>query len=159
MSGSGARGIMIDTMNTLGADSFAGRLACCFQGSCDTTFYILAVYFGSVSISKTRHAVVCGLLADLASIVAAIVVAYILGYFTIVALLRNFGTFGTIFVLRRKPKSQYNPSYRAPLGYTMPIIAMFMTFTLIVSTFSWAPLAGVIASVVTVGTGLPAFFF
>lgn len=77
LSGSGARGIMIDTMNTLGADSFAGRLACCFQGSCDTTFYILAVYFGSVSISKTRHAVVCGLLADLASIVAAIVVAYI----------------------------------------------------------------------------------
>lgn len=77
LSGSGARGIMIDTMNTLGADSFAGRLACCFQGSCDTTFYILAVYFGSVSISKTRHAVVCGLLADLASIVAAIIVAYI----------------------------------------------------------------------------------
>lgn len=77
LSGSGARGIMIDTMNTLGADSFAGRLACCFQGSCDTTFYILAVYFGSVGIAKTRHAVVCGLLADLASIVAAIVVAYI----------------------------------------------------------------------------------
>lgn len=77
LSGSGARGIMIDTMNTLGADSFAGRLACCFQGSCDTTFYILAVYFGSVGIAKTRHAVVCGLLADLASIVAAIIVAYI----------------------------------------------------------------------------------
>lgn len=77
LSGSGARGIMIDTMNTLGADSFAGRLACCFQGSCDTTFYILAVYFGSVGIAKTRHAVVCGLLADLASIVAGIVVAYI----------------------------------------------------------------------------------
>lgn len=83
----------------------------------------------------------------------------ILGYFTIVALLRNFGTFGTIFVLRRKPKSQYNPSYRAPLGYTMPVIAMFMTLTLIVSTFAWAPLAGIIASAVTVGTGLPAFFF
>lgn len=77
LSGSGARGIMIDTMNTLGADSFAGRLACCFQGSCDTTFYILAVYFGSVGIAKTRHAVVCGLLADLASIIAGIVVAYI----------------------------------------------------------------------------------
>ena len=77
LSGSGARGVMIETMNQMGADSFAGRLACCFQGSTDTTFYILAVYFGSVSIAKTRHAVVCGLLADLASIVAAIVVAYI----------------------------------------------------------------------------------
>lgn len=77
LSGSGARGMMIDTMNTFGADSFAGRLACCFQGSTDTTFYILAVYFGSVGISKTRHAVVCGLLADLASILAAIIVAYI----------------------------------------------------------------------------------
>jgi len=77
LSGSGARGMMIDTMNAFGADSFAGRLACCFQGSTDTTFYILAVYFGSVGISKTRHAVVCGLLADLAGILAAIVVAYI----------------------------------------------------------------------------------
>ena len=77
LSGSGARGVMIETMNQMGADSFAGRLACCFQGATDTTFYILAVYFGSVSITKTRHAVVCGLLADLASIVAAIVVAYI----------------------------------------------------------------------------------
>ena len=77
LSGSGARGVMIETMNQMGADSFAGRLACCFQGATDTTFYILAVYFGSVSITKTRHAVVCGLLADFASIVAAIVVAYI----------------------------------------------------------------------------------
>jgi spore maturation protein SpmA len=77
LSGSGARGVMIETMNQMGADSFAGRLACCFQGSTDTTFYILAVYFGSVNITKTRHAVVCGLLADLASIIAAIVVAYI----------------------------------------------------------------------------------
>lgn len=77
LSGSGARGVMIETMNQMGADSFAGRLACCFQGATDTTFYILAVYFGSVSITKTRHAVVCGLLADLASVVAAIVVAYI----------------------------------------------------------------------------------
>ena len=77
LSGSGARGVMIETMNQMGADSFAGRLACCFQGATDTTFYILAVYFGSVSITKTRHAVVCGLLADLASIAAAIVVAYI----------------------------------------------------------------------------------
>ena len=70
--------MMVDAMTTYGADSFIGRLSCIFQGSTDTTFYILAVYFGSVSITKTRHAVVCGLLADLASIIAAIVVAYIL---------------------------------------------------------------------------------
>jgi hypothetical protein len=73
LSGSGARGMMIDAMNTYGADSFAGRLACLFQGATDTTFYILAVYFGSVGIKKTRHAVTCGLLADLAGIVAAMV--------------------------------------------------------------------------------------
>ena len=77
LSGSGARGMMIDAMNTYGADSFAGRLACLFQGATDTTFYILAVYFGSVGIRKTRHAVTCGLLADLAGIIAAIVIAYI----------------------------------------------------------------------------------
>ena len=77
LSGSGARGMMIDAMNTYGADSFAGRLACLFQGTTDTTFYILAVYFGSVGIRKTRHAVTCGLLADLAGIIAAIVLAYI----------------------------------------------------------------------------------
>ena len=77
LSGSGARGMMIDAMNTYGADSFAGRLACMFQGATDTTFYILAVYFGSVGIRKTRHAVGCGLLADLAGIIAAVVVAYI----------------------------------------------------------------------------------
>ena len=77
LSGSGARGMMIDAMNTYGADSFAGRLACQFQGATDTTFYILAVYFGSVGIRKTRHAVGCGLLADLAGIVAAIIVGYI----------------------------------------------------------------------------------
>ena len=77
LSGSGARGMMIDAMNTYGADSFAGRLACMFQGATDTTFYILAVYFGSVGIRKTRHAVGCGLLADLAGIIAAIAVAYI----------------------------------------------------------------------------------
>ena len=69
--------MMIDAMNTYGADSFAGRLACLFQGATDTTFYILAVYFGSVGIRKTRHAVTCGLLADLAGIIAAIVLAYI----------------------------------------------------------------------------------
>jgi spore maturation protein SpmB len=77
LSGSGARGMMIDAMNTYGADSFAGRLACMFQGATDTTFYILAVYFGSVGIRKTRHAVTCGLLADLAGIIAAIILAYI----------------------------------------------------------------------------------
>lgn len=77
LSGSGARGMMIDAMNTYGADSFAGRLACLFQGATDTTFYILAVYFGSVGIKKTRHAVGCGLLADLAGIIAAVIVGYI----------------------------------------------------------------------------------
>ena len=77
LSGSGARGMMIDAMNTYGADSFAGRLACLFQGATDTTFYILAVYFGSVGIRKTRHAVTCGLLADFAGIIAAIFIAYI----------------------------------------------------------------------------------
>ena len=76
LSGSGARGMMVDAMQTYGADSFVGRLSCIFQGSPDTTFYILAVYFGSVGISRTRHAVACGLLADLAGIVAAISVAY-----------------------------------------------------------------------------------
>lgn len=77
LSGSGARGMMIDAMSTYGADSFAGRLACLFQGATDTTFYILAVYFGSVGIRKTRHAVGCGLLADIAGIIAAIIVGYI----------------------------------------------------------------------------------
>lgn len=77
LSGSGARGMMIDAMTTYGADSFVGRLACILQGATDTTFYILAVYFGSVGIRKTRHAVTCGLIADLAGILAAIVIAYI----------------------------------------------------------------------------------
>lgn len=76
LSGSGARGLMIDTMTAYGADSLVGRLSCLFQGSTDTTFYILAVYFGSVGISKTRHAVACGLLADLVGIIAAIFIAY-----------------------------------------------------------------------------------
>ncbi len=76
LSGSGARGMMIDSMTTYGADSFVGRLSCIFQGSTDTTFYILAVYFGSVGVAKTRHAVTCGLLADLAGIIAAIAIAY-----------------------------------------------------------------------------------
>ena len=77
LSGSGARGMMVDAMTTYGADSFIGRLSCIFQGSTDTTFYILAVYFGSVGIVKTRHAVACGLLADLAGIIAAIAIAYL----------------------------------------------------------------------------------
>lgn len=76
LSGSGARGMMVDTMATYGPDSFVGRLSCIFQGSTDTTFYILAVYFGSVGIRYTRHAVACGLLADLAGVVAAIGVCY-----------------------------------------------------------------------------------
>ena len=77
LSGSGARGLMVDAMQTYGADSFVGRLACLFQGSTDTTFYILAVYFGSVGISKTRHAVPCGLLADAAGFTAALFICYL----------------------------------------------------------------------------------
>lgn len=77
LSGSGARGLMVDAMTTYGADSFVGRMACIFQGSTDTTFYILAVYFGSVGISKTRHAVPCGLLADLAGIISSIFICYL----------------------------------------------------------------------------------
>lgn len=77
LSGSGARGMMIDTMNTFGADSFAGRLASTFQGATDTTFYIIAVYFGAVGIKNTRYAIPCGLIADVAGIIAAVVVAYL----------------------------------------------------------------------------------
>ena len=77
LSGSGARGLMLETMKHYGPDSFVGRLSCIFQGSTDTTFYILAVYFGSVNIKYTRHAVACGLLADLAGVIAAICIAYI----------------------------------------------------------------------------------
>ena len=77
LSGSGARGMMVDAMTTYGADSFVGRLSCIFQGSTDTTFYILAVYFGSVGVKHTRHAVSCGLLADLAGIIAAIFICYL----------------------------------------------------------------------------------
>lgn len=76
LSGSGARGMMVDAMTTYGADSFVGRLSCVFQGSTDTTFYILAVYFGSVGVRYTRHAVACGLLADLAGVIAAIAICY-----------------------------------------------------------------------------------
>ena len=76
LSGSGARGMMLDAMTQYGPDSFVGRLSCMFQGSTDTTFYILAVYFGSISVKYTRHAVTCGLLADLAGVIAAIALAY-----------------------------------------------------------------------------------
>ena len=77
LSGSGARGMMVDAMQQYGADSFAGRLSCMFQGTTDTTFYIIAVYFGSVAVRKTRHAVFCGLAADVAGVIAAITIAYI----------------------------------------------------------------------------------
>ncbi len=77
LSGSGARGMMVDTMKQFGADSFAGRLSCIFQGAADTTFYIIAVYFGSVGIKKTRYAITAGLLADLAGVIAAIFAAYL----------------------------------------------------------------------------------
>ncbi|MEG1564893.1 MAG: hypothetical protein RR365_14395, partial [Bacteroides sp.] len=77
LSGSGANGLMIDTMKEFGADSFVGRVSCVVRGASDTTFYILAVYFGSVGISKTRNAVTCGLIADLAGVIAAIFISYL----------------------------------------------------------------------------------
>lgn len=80
LSGSGARGMMVDAMNTYGADSFVGRVASTVQGATDTTFYILAVYFGAVGIKNTRYAVVCGLIADFAGIIAAIFMAYLFFY-------------------------------------------------------------------------------
>lgn len=77
LSGSGARGLMVDAMHTYGPDSFVGRLACTMQGTTDTTFYVIAVYFGSVGIKNTRYAVGCGLLADLAGFTAAILISYL----------------------------------------------------------------------------------
>ena len=77
LSGSGARGMMIDTMKTFGADSFAGRLSCLFQGATDTTFYVIAVYFGSIGIRRTRHTLTCSLIADLVGAIAAICMAYL----------------------------------------------------------------------------------
>jgi spore maturation protein SpmB len=77
LSGGGARGLMIDVMKTYGADSFQGRLACIIQGSTETTFYILAVYFGSVNIKRTKYAIACGLIADLVGLIAAIALAYL----------------------------------------------------------------------------------
>src|SRR5690606_11442229 len=77
LSGSGARGLMVDLMNAKGADDFASRVACVIQGSTETTFYVLAVYFGSISIKNTRHALPAALLAELAGVVAAIIIAYL----------------------------------------------------------------------------------
>ena len=77
LSGSGANGLMIDAMNQYGADSFVGRMSCVVRGASDTTFYILAVYFGSVGVTRTRNAVTCGLLADLSGIVAGIFISYL----------------------------------------------------------------------------------
>ena len=77
LSGSGARGLMVDAMSTFGADSFTGRLACTLQGATDTTFYIIAVYFGSVGVKNTRYAIGCGLLSDLAGIITAILMTYL----------------------------------------------------------------------------------
>ncbi|WP_319590990.1 nucleoside recognition domain-containing protein [uncultured Draconibacterium sp.] len=80
LSGSGARGMMVDAMTTYGADSFVGRVASTVQGATDTTFYILAVYFGAVGIKNTRYAVVCGLIADFTGIIASILLAYLFFY-------------------------------------------------------------------------------
>ncbi len=77
LSGSGARGLMIDVMTTYGVDSFQGKLAAIIQGSTETTFYVLAVYFGSVNISKTRYALACGLIADAVGLIGAIGIAYL----------------------------------------------------------------------------------
>ncbi|MET0855681.1 MAG: nucleoside recognition domain-containing protein, partial [Telluria sp.] len=77
LSGSGSRAMMIDAMTTYGVDSFVGRLASMFQGAADTTFYIVALYFGAVGVRKTRYAISCGLIADLAGVIAAIFVAYL----------------------------------------------------------------------------------
>ncbi|HEV7814944.1 MAG TPA: hypothetical protein VGP06_07570, partial [Janthinobacterium sp.] len=77
LSSSGSKALMIDAMKTYGVDSFVGRLTCIFQGSADTTFYIVALYFGSVGIKKTRYAITAGLIADLAGVIAAICVAYV----------------------------------------------------------------------------------
>ena len=84
LSGSGANGLMIDTMKEMGPDSFVGRMSCVVRGASDTTFYILAVYFGSVGISKTRNAVTCGLIADFSGIIAAILISYLF-FFSIMA--------------------------------------------------------------------------
>ena len=80
LSGSGAKAMMVETMNNYGVDSFAGKLSCLFQGAADTTFYIIALYFGSVGIKKTRYAVTAGLVADIGGAIAAIFIAYAFFY-------------------------------------------------------------------------------
>ena len=77
LSGSGAKAMMVEAMKTYGVDSFVGRLSCIFQGAADTTFYIIALYFGSVGIKKTRYAVSAGLIADLGGVIAAILIGYL----------------------------------------------------------------------------------
>jgi len=81
----------------------------------------------------------------------------LLGYFTLIALLKNFLTFGTIFVLRRK--AHFKPEWTMPGGYIMPVIAMLMTGVLIVSTFLWAPIPGIVCGIIAIGTGLPVYYF
>ena len=77
LSGSGAKAMMVEAMKTYGVDSFVGRLSCIFQGAADTTFYIIALYFGSVGIKKTRYAVGAGLIADFGGVIAAILIGYL----------------------------------------------------------------------------------
>ena len=77
LSGSGAKAMMVEAMRTYGVDSFVGRLSCLFQGAADTTFYIIALYFGSVGIKKTRYAVGAGLIADIGGVIAAILIGYL----------------------------------------------------------------------------------
>jgi spore maturation protein SpmB len=77
LSGSGSRGMMLDVMKTYGADSFPARVACIMQGSADTTFYIVAVYFGSVGVKNSRYAITCGLIADVVGLSAAVALAYL----------------------------------------------------------------------------------
>ena len=77
LSGSGAKAMMVEAMRTYGVDSFVGRLSCLFQGAADTTFYIIALYFGSVGIKKTRYAVSAGLIADFGGVIAAILIGYL----------------------------------------------------------------------------------
>ena len=77
LSGSGAKAMMVEAMRTYGVDSFVGRLSCLFQGAADTTFYIIALYFGSVGIKKTRYAVGAGLIADIGGVIVAILIGYL----------------------------------------------------------------------------------
>ena len=115
--------MMADTMQTYGADSFVGRLACTLQGSTDTTFYIIALYFGSVGVKKTRHAVPCGLMADLAAILAAIFIAYLFFHSTVPLLLQPTiltSERGTRFGIR-KPPNHVPPPHLPDDPYLSPI--------------------------------------